>query len=133
MELHTALHSHVKWEAAMYALVKCAAHTKGLTSMMADYGISTTGTVCTDATAAIGMAHRQGLGKTRHVDVQYLWIQQEIAERRFALEKVRTDANPADLFTTPLNREVIDKHLVTLGVQWYRARARGALTVWAAI
>ena len=74
-------------EAELYALVKGAAHTKGLMSMMADYGISITGTVCTDATAAIGMAHRQGLGKTRHIDVQYLWIQQEIAEGRLALEK----------------------------------------------
>ena len=98
-------------------------------SLMADYGISTTGTVCTDATAAIGMARRQVLGKTRHIDVQYLWIQQEIAERRLALEKVRTDANPADLFTKPLSREVIDKHLVTLGVQLYRERAGDVLTV----
>ena len=62
-------------EAELYALVKGAAHTKGLMSMMADCGIIATGTVCTDATAAIGMAHRQGLGKTRHVEVQYMWIQ----------------------------------------------------------
>ena len=116
-------------EAELYALVKGAAATKGLMSMMADYSISATGTVCTDATAAIGMAHRQGLGKTRHVDAQYLWIQQEIAERRLALEKVRTDANSADLLTQPLSREVIDKHLVTLGVQLYRERAGAALTV----
>ena len=97
--------------------------------MMADYGIITTGTVCTDATAAIGMAHRQDSGNTLHIDVQYLWIQQEIAERRLALEKVRTDANPTDLFTKPISREVVDKHLVTLGVQLYRERARDDLTV----
>ena len=49
-------------EAELYALVRGAAQTKGLMSLMAEYGTSTTGTVCTDAVVAIGMAHRQGLG-----------------------------------------------------------------------
>ena len=29
-------------------------------------------TVCTDASAAIGIVHRQGLGKTRRIEVQHL-------------------------------------------------------------
>ena len=36
------------------------------------------------------MGHSQGLGKTRHVDVQYLWIQAEVAEGRLAVKKVGT-------------------------------------------
>ena len=66
-------------QAELYALVSGAAQTKGLMSLMADCGISTIGIVCTDATVATGTARRPGLGKTRHIDVQYLWFQQELS------------------------------------------------------
>ena len=52
--------------------------------------------------------------------------------RKEALGKVPTDANPADLFTKPVTREVIDMHLETFGVQLYRGRSGGVLNnlVW---
>ena len=62
-------------EAELVALVKTAAQAKGLASLLMDYGMSTTVTVHTDSTAAIGIVHRRGLGKTKHIETQYLWIQ----------------------------------------------------------
>jgi len=55
-------------EAELYAVVKGAAQTKGLMAMMNDFGLKVGAKVCTDASAAIGIVHRQGLGKTRHIE-----------------------------------------------------------------
>ena len=113
-------------EAELYALVKGAAQTRGLMSMLADFGRVVTAEVCTDASAAIGMAHRQGLGKTRHVDVQYLWIQAEVAEGRLAVKKVGTKDNLADIFTKALSRDVLEYHLHGLGFKVDASRAMKA-------
>ena len=56
-------------EAELYGMLKGATQTKGLISMMADFGEKVVATVCSDASGAIGVAHRQGLGKTRHIEV----------------------------------------------------------------
>ena len=69
-------------EAELHGMLKGATQTKGLISVMADFGEEVAATVCSDsdASAAIGMALRQGLGKTRHIEVQYFWIQHEVKE-----------------------------------------------------
>ena len=54
-------------EADLYAMVKGAAQTKGLMSMIQDYGIKFNGCMCSDASAAISVVHCQGIGKTRHI------------------------------------------------------------------
>ena len=43
-------------EAELYVLVKGAAQTKGLMSMLTDFGRAVTAEVCMDASAAIGGA-----------------------------------------------------------------------------
>ena len=35
--------------------------------------------VKSDASAAVGIAMRRGLGKVRHIDVSQLWLQEKIA------------------------------------------------------
>ena len=48
-----------------------------------------------DAAAALGIAYRRGLGdKTRHVKVQYLWIQDAVENKELEIEKVGTLENP---------------------------------------
>ena len=63
-------------------LLKGAAATKGMISMMADWSMELPGLVRTDANAAMGIVHRQGLGKTRHIEVQYLWIQDAVRHKK---------------------------------------------------
>ena len=41
-------------------------------------------------------------GKAKHVDVQYLWIQEASKSGRFVTKKVGTNVNPADLMTKQL-------------------------------
>ena len=47
-----------------------------------------------DANATIGTLHRRGLGKLRHVEVQELWLQQEISKKKvFVTKIIGTESN----------------------------------------
>ena len=113
-------------EAELYALVKAAAQVKGMMSLAFNFGKEVKGRVCTDAAAAIGMAWRRGLGKTRHIDVQYLWIQTEINEERLGLTKVNTKETPADIFTRAVSSDCLQQHMDTLGYEMSNTRAMTA-------
>ena len=97
-------------EAELYALVNAASQAKGLCSLIADFGLETKITVHTDSTAAIGIVHRRGLGKTRHIEVQYLWVQDNVNRKTMSVEKVGTKENPADMFIKGLKRERRNKN-----------------------
>ena len=118
-------------EAEFYAVLRGAAQTKGLMSMLMDFGLQLDGMIRTDASAALGMAHRQGLGKTRHIEVQYLWIQEEIQRETLAMKKVGTDENMADLLTKSLKPETMLRHMEALGIEVEAGRAATALKIQA--
>ena len=63
-------------EAELYAAIKACSETLGFLSILKDYQIHATGTIMSDASAALGIIKRQGLGRTRHIHTSYLWIQQ---------------------------------------------------------
>ena len=72
-------------EAALYALTKGAAQVLGLSSMSADFGEELGCTVRSDSSAALAISQRVGLGKVRHIQVQYLWIQERHYEGSLSL------------------------------------------------
>ena len=113
-------------EAELHGMLKGATQTKGLISMMADFGEKVAVTVCSDASAAIGIAHRQGLGKTRHIEVQYLWIKHEVKEGKLTVKKVGTNNNPADLLTKAMNGETMMKYMAEMGFDIDNSRASTA-------
>jgi hypothetical protein len=77
----------------------------------------------TDASAAIGIAQRTGIGRTRHIDTDYLWIQQKQWEDRLAVGKVCGKLNPADAFTKAIPEEVMVRHLKSMGFEFKSGRA----------
>ena len=96
-------------EAELYAMTKAASQVLGIISMLRDFGMVTQGMIKSDATAAIGMVHREGLGRTRHIRVQYLWMQEKVAEKELQVSKVGTLNNVADLMTKHLSKEDRDR------------------------
>ena len=116
-------------EAELYALLKAAAQTKGLMAIFADFGIKVEGTVLTDASAALGMAHREGLGRTKHIEVQYLWIQQETARKNLRITKVGTHDNLADILTKNVPSECLARHLEVMGFYFDAAYSVGDLRI----
>ena len=72
-----------------------------------------------DSTAAIGIAKRSGLrGRTRHVQVQWLWIQEEVSAKTLEVKKILGTHNMADILTKPVPSEVFDKHLKAMGFRF---------------
>ena len=103
-------------EAELYAMTKMATQISGMISMAADFGIIMAGEVKSDSNAAIGIAHRDGLGgRCRHIRVQYLWIQSRIKDGDLKLVKVPGTSNLADIMTKAISKELMDKYLDMMG------------------
>ena len=64
-------------EAELYACVKGSCESMGCKSYLADFNINVGGHILGDASAALGIIKRHGLGKLRHTDTAYLWLQQK--------------------------------------------------------
>ena len=97
---------------------KCAQQTASLTSIARGFGIDLSAVVHSDATAALGIAYRRGLGgKTRRVKVHYLWIQDAVENKELEIGKVGTLENPADLLTKFLANDALSKHAQRLSLE----------------
>ena len=64
-----------------------------------------------DASAALALINREGFGKARHVETQWLWIQKAVREGRLQVSKIHGELNPADLMTKPLCVDKIDEFM----------------------
>ena len=103
---------------------KCAQQVGHIMSIAADFNISLEAIVHCDSLAALGIAYRKGLGgRTRRVKVQYLWIQEAVANKELAIKKVLGTENPADMFTKFLAHEVLSKHAMSLGMEFLPGRS----------
>ena len=113
-------------ESEFYATLRTSAETLGEVAMARDMGYKLKGQILGDASAALGIIHRKGLGKIRHIDTSYLWIQEIAAQRRLAFTKVLGKENPADLFTKHLDVSTMDKHVGKLECSYKDGRASAA-------
>ena len=113
-------------EAELAAVVRGAAEGLGMTSVIRDFGMEVSLHMRSDATAAIGIVGREGLGKVRHLATADLWVQQRVKQRQLSVEKWPGPENPADVGTKGLSREAIDRHVVALGFAAVAGRAAAA-------
>ena len=113
-------------EAELTGISKGAAQGLGLQTIAADLGITLSIKVLSDATAAIGISRRRGLGKVRHLATADLWMQDRIRKNDFSLEKILGADNPADMLTKHVSRDLLEKHMLTLGLFYEDGRAESA-------
>ena len=88
--------------------------------------------IFSDATAAIGIARRKGLGKIRHLDVSDLWIQDKIRTRAITLSKVLGTENMADVLTKYVDRKTMDAALKRMNLRRMSGRPSCAPTAMGA-
>ena len=113
-------------EAEYYAALKGASAALGYQSMLRDIGIDARVTLYTDSSAARGIIHRAGLGKLRHLETGYLWLQSAVAAKRLQVRKVLGKENPADLFTKYLPAAEMWAHLERLHIAPESGRSEAA-------
>ena len=94
---------------------------------MLDFDLAVETTIHTDSTAALGMVHRKGVGKVRHIEVQSLWIQDEVHRKMISVHKVGTRDNPADMLTKSLKRELLEEHVAFVNSHIRSKRDHSAL------
>jgi hypothetical protein len=114
-------------EAELYAAVKASAETIGMMSILKDFGIEINGTVLGDASAALGIIQRQGLGKLRHIDTNWLWVQEKSLRKEIKYGKVPGAQNPADALTKYLGHDLGRGHVESMGVEFRTDKAGGAI------
>ena len=92
-------------ECEYYALTHGAAHGLGLKEYMADLGFEISLQIFSDSSAARAFASRRGLGRQRHVQTRYLWLQERVAAAHLTVQKVRTTQNPTDILSKAVTIE----------------------------
>ena len=68
-----------------------------------------------DASAGRSMAFRKGLGRVRHLETKYLWIQDLIKDGKIQLRKIKGTSNPADIGTKHLTFNEMNGLMVGIG------------------
>ena len=79
--------------------------------------------MATDSSAAKAIAERLGLGTQRHIDVQYLWIQQQVRFKRLLIDKIHTAKNPSDMLTNNVNHDTLIDLTSRLGLSYDSGRS----------
>ena len=102
-------------EAELGGICRGASHGLGLQALALDLGIPLNLEVLTDATAAIGICRRRGIGKIRHLHVADLWVQDRVRKGDFALTKTPGESNPADMLTKHFKSRCDEE---AYGVHW---------------
>lgn len=104
-------------EAEYYALVHGAAHALGLQAFLLDIGIELVVMVETDSSSARSSSSRKGLGKQRHAQTRFLWLQDRVADSSVNIRCVGTNDNVSDVLTKVVARPLMLKHLEVMQVE----------------
>ena len=94
----------------LLATVRGAMGGIGLKSLARDLGMEFLVRLHADASAALGIIVRRGVGRVRHLDVGSLWIQEQQLRCIIELKKDALFLNPWDLLTKNLCIERIGSY-----------------------
>ena len=79
--------------------------------------------IMADASAALGMIEREGVGRVRHIDVAILWLQQRWLQKAVYFSKIVGTHNTSDLMTKALCRQKADEFVRDLNGEYRSGRA----------
>ena len=110
-------------ECEYYGLTHGAAHGLGLKAYMADLGFEMSLHIFSDSSAARAFASRRGLGRQRHVQTRFLWLQERVSAAHLTVQKVRTTQNPPDILIEAASREKLERRRKMLGLRRVKAHS----------
>ena len=86
-------------ESEFYATLKSAQESLGIMALAQEFGVTLTTRMHVDASAALGVAQRTGLGKLRHLQTGALWLQEQELKKVVRLGKINGADNMSDIGT----------------------------------
>ena len=110
-------------EAELSGICRGASTSLGLQTVAKDLGFEWTLSIQTDATAAIGICRRRGLGRIRHLATADLWVQDRLRTKDLGLSKVAGSENTSDILTKHVDKNTLSKHLLSLNLHFETGRA----------
>ena len=111
-------------EAEYYGLVSMASELLGAQAMCKDFGMLVGIEAYLDATTGIAIGSRKGLGKVKHIDTVFLWVQDFVNSGKCKVSKKHTTEMFADFLTKPTNEAVIKMCMAGLGFEYLSGRHR---------
>ena len=100
------------------SFVRASAETMGLITMYKDLGTHMNGLVLERCERSFRHCGPRRVGKLRHLDTNYLWIQEKAAKGDLDFKRVAGVDNGADLFTKTLSWNEIQSHIHKLSSQF---------------
>ena len=113
-------------EAELYGGVKTACETLGVAALLKDLGQVVKMRMHMDASAALGIAQRQGVGKVRHLSTGTLWLQEQELKEILKLVKIAGSLNVADIFTKYIGQSLMEQHIGAMNLEYRDGRASAA-------
>ena len=92
-------------EAELYAGNRAATESMGVQAFAKDLGRVVPIRLHIDSSAALSMISSRGLGKAKHIEIQYLWLQEAVRNNKLTVEKILSETNSSDLGTKHLTSE----------------------------
>ena len=86
--------------------------------MLADFGMCAHVVIRTDSSSGLSVGSRRGLGRLRHVQTRYLWVQQRVQEGDLRKKKEPGDTNVSDAPTKPLDEKRMLNLLTMMGYEF---------------
>ena len=102
-------------EAEYYGLVRGSSIGIGMRGLMKDLGCQMRIRASTDSSAAMGISKRRGLGNVRHIELNQLWLQEQVNNKEIEIRKVKGEDNIADALTQHLDQRHISRHMHDTG------------------
>ena len=116
-------------EAELYGVVRASSEGLGFQSMLKDFGSSVPVSVAADASAALGVVRRKGLGKLRHIETNFLWVQDVAAGKKIEYVKQPGSENPADICTKHVSHVLCETHCKFMACDFPEGKSNQGLSI----
>ena len=111
-------------EAEYYGLVNATSQMLGLQSILLDWRWKFEANVWMDATAGIAIGSRRGLGRVKHIDTVFLWVQAMVTEGKISLGKKPNKEMLADFLTKHVDAATMLNCVTGLGLRFQSGESK---------
>ena len=75
------------------------------------------------------MCNRMGLGRMKHIEVEDLWLQGAVKDKRISLHKIGRAKNVSDMMTKIVSRTEAETQMHMMGLETGGSRPKAAPTL----
>ena len=114
--------AHSAAESELYAMTQATVESLAIKNFIQGFSLailssSVSIVIQTDSSARKSMASRLGISRhSKHIELKYLWVQDEVKRGKLELKKVGTHFNPSDVLTKYVPASVLGQHLPRLNI-----------------